>query len=72
MDDADDCRPGGHDWVLAGVEVSGLRLRQTRECAGCGAIEWAPSVGDQRGAGETVMESRQPLFSRRAAHDEIG
>lgn len=72
MDDADDCGPGGHAWVLAGLEVDGLRLRQTRECS-CGAVEWVPSVRDYgAGTGEGIMESRQPSVVRRVAQDDMG
>ena len=61
----------GHAFELTAAHVEGYRLRQTRTCTGCGAVEYVPSVGDYA-AGDVTYESRQPLFSRRAAHDDIG
>lgn len=60
-----------HGFEVTAVHVDGYRLRQTRQCAGCGAVEYVPSVGDYA-AGDVTYESRQPLFSRRDAHDPIG
>ena len=64
----DDCE---HVFEVATVHVDGFRLRQTRVCAGCGAVEYVPSVGDYA-AGDVTYDARQPLFSRRDAHDPIG
>ena len=60
-----------HVFEVSTVHVDGYRLRQTRVCVGCGAVEYVPSVGDYA-AGDVTYESRQPLFSRRDAHDPIG
>ena len=67
-DGAGEC--AGHVFEVAAVHVDGYRLRQTRTCR-CGAVEYVPSVGDYA-AGDVTNESRQPLFSRRDAHDPIG
>ena len=67
-------RPGecaGHDFEVTVIHVDGYRLRQTRQCRWCGAVEYVPSVGDYA-AGDVTYEGRQPLFSRRTAHDERG
>lgn len=61
----------GHVFEVSTVHVDGCRLRQTRVCRRCGAVEYVPSVGDYA-AGDVTYESRQPLFSRRDAHDPIG
>ena len=60
-----------HDFELTSAHVDGYRLRQTRTCRWCGAVEYVPSVGDYA-AGDVTYEGRQPLFSRRDAHDPIG
>lgn len=65
-----------HDLVLDEIHADGIRLRMVATCRHCGATAYEPSTADRREAQaairDTEYDGRQPGFSRRTAHPDIG